>query len=178
MSNVFFRIKNSNARCEEEIHDILRKIGMIVSIGPVYANTQLIPDEKSKQEYKNYTCHSQLYESSSGYRFKVGVGNDWRLDVVDPDKNIFLISYRYGETDRMRTICHGICELLDLDYIYNDLFEEMVVATFDDKLSMDENFEHSRLKIKNAMKKLKMNEDDLHNKKNASDILKEIGNIK
>jgi hypothetical protein len=174
VSNVFFRIKNSNARNEEEVHNILRRVGFVLTMGPIYSETKIIPGEKSSQSDKNYTSHTQIYESSHGYRFKVGSGNDWRLDVVDPDKGIFLISYRYGEKERMQTICHGICELLDLDYIYNLDFENLVSETFDSKLSLDENFDISRIKIKNAMKKLQFSEEELENKQNVMLIISEI----
>lgn len=173
MKDCYFRIPNqynyASSNSAADIARILRKICLIVTADISTARyDNLIPKEDSLQEEKNFTGYSQIYESYHGYKYKCGSGNDWRLDVVDPENNIYLISYRYADpkSKHLQKITAGFCALLDLDYIYDLSFESKIKEFIHPLLTYDNDndfFKKTRLEIDIAMKELRLFEDDLEN---------------
>lgn len=171
MKDCYFRIPNQynymNYNRDEDTARILRQICLIVTSDiSVSSHNKTIPKEDSLQEDKNFSGHSQIYESYHGYKYKCGSGNDWRLDLVDQESNIYLISYRYAnvQSKHLQKITSGFCALLDLDYIYDLHFENKIKTIIHPLLTYENDndlFKKTRSEIDIAMKELRLFEDDL-----------------
>lgn len=173
MKDCYFRIPNQynymENNSDEESSRILRQICLIVTADiSVAHHNKKIPKEDSTQDDKNFTGYSQIYESYHGYKYKCGSGNDWRLDVVDQENNIYLISYRYSDRQSkdLQKITAGFCSLLNLDYIYDLSFEEKIKNIIHPLLNYENSndiFKKTRFEITLAMTDLRLFEDDLEN---------------
>jgi hypothetical protein len=72
---------------------------------------------------ENFSYSVRLAESSHGYKYQIGIGNDSKIGITNEEDNIYCIVNRYMPQESLNTICKSICIVKHTQYIYNLEFE-------------------------------------------------------
>lgn len=119
----YFRIPTHRSYEEWMKENVLKKIAVMFDGAGSIVGKKGFATEKDSNDDMTIKAHVHLYQSNSGYKYQVGVGNDLKMDVKLESDNIYLLASRYDNPFTMQEISRGICHILHLDYVYNMEFE-------------------------------------------------------
>lgn len=184
-NEAYLRIPEHRRREDWQLDSIVKKIALMLEGNGSVVTSKGIAKEGDSVEQMRIGVSSIFFEKSSGYKYQVGSSNDFKMDIVDSSRGIYLIAYRYGQTNQVRDMAKGICSLLNLDYIYRHDFEqkirEKVFPLMQAKLehetvwtAQDEMFKQTRELIIQVLEASRFYEQDLNDETNQTVIIEHM----
>lgn len=181
-TEAYLRIPEHRRREDWQYDAILKKIALMLEGNGSLITSKGIAKEGDPVDKMRVGVSSILFEKSSGYKYQVGSSNDFKMDVVDASRGIYLIAYRYGRPKQVREMAKGICSLLNLDYVYRQDFEQKVLEKINPLvqaknedltvwMAQDEIFKETRELIEKALTENRFYEQDLDEEKNQHIVI-------
>lgn len=157
MTESYFRVPDFKFHGNFFIREqMIKPIAFLIEPGSIIEHVQ-------NAEKGSVSMHSLFYISNSGYRYQLGRGNNYKMDIVNDKEAIFLLASRYDSQETLNEILKGICTVLGFDYIYHyENFEHKIESSLRHHFNSNDKFYvETRLLVNKALIKLKIHESQL-----------------
>lgn len=159
MTESYFRIPDYKFHGDLSLREnALKAISFLIEPSSV-----ITKHTRENSEEGSISMHSLFYSNGSGYKYQLGKGNNYKIDIVNDKESIFLLAGRYDSQESLNEILKGICIVLGFDYIYHyELFESKIENALKSSFKNNDSFySKSRLLVNEALIELNIHESQL-----------------